>query len=141
MTLKKDLITQTQSPLSEHPLRLPDDNCLENGWCDSHQVREWCPAWISFSPSGSVLYHCWDVFECLGHSKTSLEVSISFYTDKNLLQNLSLSASNIPTGEERLFSNCFSLAAVLGWLWVNPAHIKALIGDWVIQAHHLHTAM
>lgn len=45
-----------------------------------------------------------------------LEVSISFYTDKNLLQNLSLSTSIKPTGEERLFSNCFSLAAVLGWL-------------------------
>lgn len=71
----------------EHPLRLPDDNCLENGWCDSHQVWEWCPAWISFSPSGSVLYHCWDVFECLGprgqhlilHGQKSITKPISLH--------------------------------------------------------------
>lgn len=41
-------------------------------------------------------------------SVLDLEVSISFYTDKNLLQNLSLFSCIKPTGEERLFSNCFS---------------------------------
>ena len=49
-------------------------------------------------------------------SVLDLEVSISFYTDKNLLQNLSLSTRIKPTGEGRLFSNCFSLAAELAWL-------------------------
>lgn len=49
-------------------------------------------------------------------SVLDLEVSISFYTDKNLLQNLSLSTCIKPTGEEGLFSNCFSLAADLAWL-------------------------
>lgn len=44
------------------------------------------------------------------------EVSISFYTDKNLFQNLSLSTCIKPAGEERLFSNCFSLAAEPAWL-------------------------
>lgn len=74
-------------------------------------------------------------------SVLDLEVSISFYTDKNLLQNLSLSTCIKPTGEVKLFSNCFSLAAGLAWLWVNLVHIMALIGEWVIQAHHLRIAM
>lgn len=45
-----------------------------------------------------------------------LEVSISFYTDKNLLQNPSLPTSIKATGEEGLFSNCFSLAGLVAWL-------------------------
>lgn len=57
------------------------------------------------------------------------EVSISFYTDKNLLQNLSLSTCIKPTGEERLFSNCFSLAAELPWFWVNP---YSILGLWLV---------
>ena len=42
-------------------------------------------------------------------SVLDLEVSISFYTDKNLLQTLSVSTCIKATGEERLFSNCFFL--------------------------------
>ena len=49
-------------------------------------------------------------------SVLDLEVSVSFYTDKNLLQNLSLVTCIKPTGEDRLFSNCFSLAAELARL-------------------------
>lgn len=36
-------------------------------------------------------------------SVLNLEVSVSFYTDKNLLPNLSLSACIQPAGEKRLF--------------------------------------
>lgn len=60
-------------------------------------------------------------------SVLDLEVSVSFYTTKNLLQNLSLSTCIKPTGEVRLFSNCFSLAAELAWLWVNLVHVMALL--------------
>lgn len=49
-------------------------------------------------------------------SVLDLEVSISFYTDKNLLQNLSLSTRIKPSVEEKLFSNCFSLAAEMACL-------------------------
>lgn len=44
------------------------------------------------------------------------EVTVSFYTDKNLLQNQSLSTGAKATGEDRLFSNCFPLAAEMGCL-------------------------
>lgn len=65
------------------------------------------------------------------------EVTVSFYTDKNLLQNQSLSTGAKATGEDSLFSNCFPLAAEMGCLWVNPVHVMALIGERVIQAHQL----
>lgn len=65
------------------------------------------------------------------------QVTVSFYTDKNLLQNPSLSSGIKATGEDRLFSNCFPLAAETGCLWVNSVHIMALIGEQVIQTHQL----
>lgn len=44
------------------------------------------------------------------------QVTVSFYTDKNLLQNPSLSPGVKAAGEDRLFSNCFPLAAEMGCL-------------------------
>lgn len=70
-------------------------------------------------------------------SALDLEVSVSFYTDKNLLRNLSLSTCIKATLEERLFSNCFFLAAAMACLGVNPAHITPLIGEQVVQTHQL----
>lgn len=49
-------------------------------------------------------------------SVLDLEVTISFYTDRNLLQNLSLSTRVKAAREDRLFSNCFPLAAEMGCL-------------------------
>lgn len=49
-------------------------------------------------------------------SVLDLEVTISFYTDRNLLQNLSLAARVEAAREDRLFSNCFPLAAEMGCL-------------------------
>lgn len=55
---------------------------------DSHWVGEWCPGWISFSPTGNVLLRSSDVFECLGpggqhlilHGQKSITKPISLHS-------------------------------------------------------------